>query len=152
MGEVSSLAEVLKSAIARETQAAQFHSEIAERMGNPDMKQVFERLAEEELKHKARLELEMMKEGLVARTVGKMADLGEPEYATEFEAGPDIEYKQVIDLAVRKERRSFRFYTQLAGSVPEGQMRDVLIELAEEEARHMVQFETEYKKLTAGGR
>ena len=150
MGEVSSIAEVLETAIARETRAAQFYAEVAERTGNPTMRILFERLAEEELRHKARLELEMMKEGVVARTVGIMADVGEPEYAAELEIGPNIEYRQALEIAVRKERSSFRFYTQLAGILLDDEVHDVILELAEEEARHLVQFETEYKKLTRG--
>ncbi len=150
MGEVSSIAEVLEMAIAREIRAAEFYAEVAGRMGNPAMRTLFDRLAEEELRHKARLELEMMKEGLVAKTVGRLIDVGEPEYAAELEIGPDIEYARAIDTAVRKERRSFRFYIHLAGIVLEEDVHNLLLELAEEEARHLVQLDTEYRKLTMG--
>ncbi len=93
-----------------------------------------------------------MKEGVVAKTVGKLVDMGEPDYATEFEIGPDIEYKHVIYIAIRKERRLFRFYTHLAGIMLEQDVHDVLLELAEEEAQHLVQFEMECGRLVAGER
>ena len=152
MGETRSIAEVLEMAIAREIQAAEFYSEVAGRMSDPARRAVFERLADEELRHKAKLELEVMKEGFVAKTVGKLVDVGEPDYATDFEIGPDIEYKRIVDMAIRKERRSFRFYTHLAGIMLEESVHDVLLGLAEEEARHLVQFETEYGRLVAGER
>jgi rubrerythrin len=150
MGETSSIAEVLELAIAREIQAAQFYSEAAGRMGDPAMRAVLERLADEELGHKARLELETMKEGVVATTVGKLVDVGEPEYAEELEIGPGIDYKRVIEVAIQKERRSFRFYVRLAGIILEEELHEMLLELAEEEARHLVQFRMEYTRLVAG--
>jgi hypothetical protein len=54
--------------------------------------------------------------------------------------------------ATRKERRSFRFHTYLAGILLDEGVYDALLELAEEEARHLVQFEMEYNKLVAGER
>jgi len=149
MGETSSVGEVIELAITREIQAAEFYTELADRMENPAMKSVFEHLAEEELRHKARLELEMMKEGYVAKTVGQLIEVDTPDYAAELEPGPDIEYKDALSLAIRKERRSFRFYAHLAGIVPDQQVHAVCLELAEEEARHLVQFEMEYNRLTS---
>jgi rubrerythrin len=147
MGEMSSIGEVLELAISRETQAAEFLMALAGRMGNPAMQVVFERLAQEELEHKARLELEVMKEGIVAKTVGRLIDVGEADYAGELDLGPDVDFKEALGMAIEKERRSFRFYTDLAGIVPEREVHDVLLELAEEEARHLVRFEMEYNKL-----
>ena len=62
--------------------------------------------------------------------------------------GGIMDYRDALSLAIRKERRSFRFYAELAGAVPEKDVHDTLLELAEEEARHLVQFEMEYNRLT----
>ncbi|UCD52187.1 MAG: ferritin family protein [Phycisphaerales bacterium] len=148
MGEVSTLGEAIELAITREVQAAEFYMELAGRTKNPAMQSLFESLSEEELRHKARLELEMMKEGLVAQTVGRLFEVGRPDYAADDQIGADMDYQDVLSLAVRKERRSFRFYVELAGVAAEKHLHDVLLELAEEEARHLVQFEMEYDRLT----
>jgi rubrerythrin len=149
MGEVSTMGEVIELAITREVQAAEFYMGLADRIETPAMKSLFENMAEEELRHKARLELEMMKEGLVARTIGRLFEVDTPDYAEQLAVDADIEYMGALSLAIRKERRSFRFYAELAGVVTEEHMHDVLLELAEEESRHLVQFEMEYNRLTS---
>lgn len=149
MGEASSVGEVLELAISREIQAAEFLTQLAGRMVNPATRVLFEELAEEELGHKSKLELEMMKEGMVARTVGRLIDVGEADYAREFDLGSDVDFREALGMAIEKERRSFRFYTHLAGIVLEEEVHEVLLQLAEEEARHLVRFEREYNKLTA---
>lgn len=149
MGETNSVGDVLELAISREIQAAELFMELAGRMGNPAMQAVFERLAEEELEHKAQLELEMMKEGIVAKTVGKLVDVGEADYARDFDLDPDVDFKEVLTAVIEKERRSFRFYARVAGIVPNEDLHDVLLQLAEEEAKHLARFEREYEKLTA---
>jgi len=149
MGEVSTIGEVIELAIAREVQAAQFYVELADRAVNPAMRGLFERLAEEELRHKARLELEMMKEGLVTTTVGRLFEVDAPDYGVDEQTGANMEYKEALSLAIRKERRSFRLYAELAGVVGEVQMHEVLLDLAEEEVRHLIKFEAEYNRLTS---
>lgn len=146
MAKVSSVGEALELAISREIQAAEFYTELAGRMTNPLMQVLFERLAEEELEHKATLELEMMKEGLVAQTLGRLIDVGHAEYSAEIQDEANLEYKDLLEVAIRKERLAFRYYAELAGLVSEPAVRDVLLELAEEEARHAVMFEMEYNK------
>ena len=152
MEEIRTVGQVLQTAITREMQAVQFYMDLALRAEDPARKSLFHQLAEEELKHKSRLELEMLKEGLVVKRLGQLDDVGEAEYTADLALGPDAEYRDVVSMGVRKERRAFRFYTQLAGIVGEKSTRDVLLELAEEEARHLVQFEAEYNRLVAEGR
>lgn len=148
MSDVNTLGEVLELAITREVQAAEFYRELAGRTPDSAMQSLFENLGEEELRHKARLELEMMKEGLVAQTVGRLFEVDPPDYAADGEIEPDMDTRDALSLAIRKERRSFRFYTDLTGAVAEKDVHDTLLELAEEEARHLVQFEMEYNRLT----
>jgi len=149
MGEMSTVGEVIALAITREIQAVEFYTGLADRAVNPAMKSMFESLGYEELRHKARLELEMMKEGLVATTIGRLFEVDTPDDAAEAEVDPDIEYKGTLALAIQKERRSFRFYVGLAGVVAEEHMHEVLLELAEEESRHLVKFEMEYNRLAS---
>lgn len=146
MAQVSSVGEAIELAISREIRAAEFYTVLAARMKNPAMVALFERLAEEELEHKARLELEMMKEGLVSTTFGRLIDVGHAEYSADFQDDIPVEYKDILELAIRKERLAFRYYAELSGLICEPEVRDVLLELAEEEARHVVLFEMEYNR------
>lgn len=149
MVQIRSVGEALELAITREVQAVQFYTELAERMSDPLMQVVFEQLAEEELKHKAKLELEMMKEGLVAKSLGQLIEVEPAKYSVRIHDEANLDYKDIVELAIRKERLAFRYYTQLAGLIPDPEVREVLLRLAEEEARHVVLFETEYDKIVA---
>ncbi len=57
--------EILEMAVAREVDANRFYLALAERVENPRIRKVFEKLAAEELEHKAKIELEIMKTGRV---------------------------------------------------------------------------------------
>jgi rubrerythrin len=131
----------------RETQAVQFYIELASRAQDPDMRDLFYKLAEQEYRHKARLELEMLKEGIVVKKLGELMDVDTADYTAQLEPPPDAEYRDVVSLGVRKERLAFHYYARLAGAVHNDHLCEVLLELAEEEARHLVQFETVYSRL-----
>ncbi len=61
MHKTDSYEEVLEFAIDREIDANQFYLALASRVDNKETRDLFEELAQEELEHKAQLELELMK-------------------------------------------------------------------------------------------
>ena len=61
MREVDSIGEILELAVAREEEANLLYKDLAKRAKDPTMRIIFEKLADEELEHKAKLELEIMK-------------------------------------------------------------------------------------------
>ena len=147
MEGLNTIGEVLEFAIAREIDASEFYMELSGQMENPAIRSLFEELANEELEHKARLELELMKEGMVAKTEGRITGVGASDFMMDGEVRRDMSLKDALALSIEKEKRSFRFYTRLAGIVTDEAMVETLMSLAEEEARHMVRFETEYERL-----
>ena len=74
------------------------------------------------------------------------------DYMTSDEPKVDMDYRDILVRAMEKEKISFRLYVDLAAVVEDGECREVLIALAEEEARHKLRFEIEYDNLTAGGK
>ena len=74
MGDMTTIGEILEFAIEREGEAVEFYMAMADRVKNPAVQELFEDLVTEELEHKSRLELEVMKEGIVARTVGVLLE------------------------------------------------------------------------------
>ena len=147
MVEFDSDAEILELAIAREDDANQFYIVLAARVKSAEMRKVFEDLAEEELEHKAKLELEIIKTGRVARPTVSLDEL-ERDGDTET-VGPelDMDYKDMLIMAMQKEEASFRFYVYLAGRVTNEDSHDTILALAEEEVKHKLRFETEYDLL-----
>jgi rubrerythrin len=146
---METIGDIIRFAIGREVAASEFYLQAAGLMKNPVMKIVCEDLAKVELGHKETLELELMKEGIVAETAGRIPEMDLEDYGFGAELRPDMEYKDILSMAVAKERMSFRLYVRLAGVVQEDAMAETLLQLAEEEARHMAQFESEYARVIA---
>jgi len=139
--------ELLEFAIAREIEANRFFLALAERVDNPQIRKVFEELAEEELEHKAKLELEIIKTG---RTIPAVNSKIIPEHdyiISKDNSLLNMDYKDVLRLGIEKEEASFRTYVSLLATVHDQESREVLLALAEEEVKHKLRFETEYDLL-----
>jgi rubrerythrin len=151
MGEFESVGEILEFAIAREEEANRLYMDLAARTENRAMRSVFEDYAEVELEHKAKLELEAMKEGIVVVPRERLAVFKLSDYVADAESVPEMDYKDALMFAIKKERISVRLYVDLAAIVEEANSREVLLSLAEEEAEHKARFEIEYEKLLVKG-
>ncbi len=139
--------EVLELAIAREIEAYNFYLALANRVEDQQMRKIFEDLAEEELEHKAKLELEVMK---VGKTVVPKQEPARPEeyYILSDRRTPlDMDYKDMLMLGMEKEESSFRTYVNWVAHAHNQEHREVLLALAEEEVKHKLRFETEYDLL-----
>ena len=151
MSEISPDQEILQFAISREVEAYHFYLALAGRVKSRQMRMVFEDLAKEELEHKAKLELEVIKTG---RTVSTKLKPGHPESDYIISDDPsqlDIDYKDMLLLGMEKEESSFRIYVDLAAKVCDEESREVLLSLAEEEVKHKLRFENEYELLMEKG-
>ena len=138
--------EMFEFAIVREIQAYQFYKAMAAQIDDLQTRAIFEDLAREELEHKAKLELEMMKEGRVT----DIQPVDETE--AEFEGGADMNYREVLLLGMQKEEVSFALYVELLIAVKDYERRKLLLALAEQELEHKRRFEAEYEKVTGQAR
>ncbi len=146
MIEFDSIDEILEFAIGREVEANQLYIYLAGQMKEPQMRELFEELAEEELEHKARLELEIMKEGRVVAT-GGVPGLRIADYIENVEEDLDIDYRGALTLGINKEDVSVKLYSDLVAIVKDEESRKTLLSLAQEEAEHKKRFEIEYQNL-----
>jgi rubrerythrin len=147
MDKVGSDQEILEFAIAREVEAYHFYLALASRVDNPKMRKVFENLAGEELEHKTRLELEIIKLGKTVSTEPKPGRSSEG-YILSDDASPlDMDYTDMLLLGMEKEDAAFRIYVNLVASVQDEQSQELLLTLAQEEVKHKLRFETEYDAL-----
>jgi rubrerythrin len=151
MAEVDTDIEVFEFAIAREVDANRFYLTLAQRIDNPEMRRVFEDLAKEELEHKAKLELELMKTGKVVSTNRESAEISVGQVWQNSGPKLDMDYKDMLLLGMEKEEASFRTYVTLIGTVHEQGSREVLLAIAEEEVKHKLRFELEYDMLLKAG-
>jgi rubrerythrin len=135
--------EILDFAIEREQEAHDFYVELAGKMDRPDMKQIFNQFAQEELGHKAKLQ--GVKEGkkLLSKP-GKVLDLKIAEYLVKPDTEGDLDYQQALILAMQKEKAAFRLYSDIAKNTDNEEMKQLFLALAQEEAKHKLRFEVEY--------
>ncbi len=148
MGEVDSIGEIMELAVAREEEANLLYKHLAKRAKDPTMRIIYEKLADEELEHKAKLELEIMKAGKVVTTAEIPVNLKMEDYVEDTGGIADMNYEQLLLVAIAKEKRSVRFYIELAALLQEKDAREMLISLAEEEAKHEARFQMEYDYLS----
>ncbi len=150
MAEFESYDEILDLAIAREEDANQFYLALAARVQRPEMRKVFEELAGEELEHKAKLELEVMKTGRVV-TAMQDVDIGIERAVGFNKTDLDMDYKDILIIAMQKEESAFKLYVDLAGRVTNEDSKETLLALAQEEVKHKLRFEMEYENLLKTG-
>jgi rubrerythrin len=139
--------EILEFAIAREVEAHNFYMALAERVQSPEIAKVFEELAKEELEHKAKLELEVIKTGKTLSPTEKVTIPDHEYIISDVDSALDMDYKDVLMLGMEKEEAAFRTYVNLIASVHDEESQEVLMALAEEEVKHKLRFETEYDLL-----
>jgi rubrerythrin len=132
--------EILEMAVAREVDANRFYLALAERVQNPRAKRIFKELASEELEHKAKIELEIMKTGRVVNEDKPQAGFHheKPDYVPlEIE----MDYKDILLMGIQKEEASVRLYVDMAEMTSEAHSKEILLALAQEEAGHKLRFQ-----------
>jgi rubrerythrin len=147
VSKVKSDIEILEFAIGKEVEAHHFYLALAGRVDNPKMRKVFENLAAEELEHKAKLELEVMKLGRTVRTGQRPGRSSDQYILSESQMLLDMDYKDVLLLGMEKEDAAFRIYVNLAANARDEESRETLLGLAQEEVKHKLRFEAEYETL-----
>jgi rubrerythrin len=149
MAEFESDSEILELAISREIDAYKFFMIMASRSLRPELRTVFEELAAEELEHKAKLELEIMKTGRVLTATEHPELKNDEDEAVITQL--DMDYKHMLRLCIQKEDASFRLYVDMAGRVTSEEAYETFLALAEEEVKHKIRFEKEYEALLKAG-
>jgi rubrerythrin len=148
MAKIESDDEILEFAIFREVEAYHFYMALAKVVDNPEMRKVLEDFALEELEHKAKLELEVLKIGRVLPAEKKLPLPSRDDYIiSNTNSLLNMDYKDILLLAIEKEKASFRTYANLASHAINEESRDILLTIAEEEVKHKYRFEIEYDML-----
>ena len=139
---------IVEFGILKERQANRFYRAMAERVADKGIGKVFEELAAEELEHKAKLELELMKIGKVVDTTPDTESIDSSDYVHSDSTELDMDYNDLLSLAVAKEDSAFRLYIDMAAKAKSEESREALLAMAQEEVKHKLRFETERDRLT----
>ncbi len=144
------LEEILNFAIEEEKAAAAFYLSLAAQAKSAEMRSALKAFAQEEQGHEARLR-RMQTQGLPQASSAPAPDLKIADYQVKMEPGPDMTYRDLVMLAMQKELAANRLYTALAETSPDPAVSETFRQLAQEEARHKLKFETEYDNLMVEG-
>lgn len=143
MKNFENINEILDFAIQAEQGAVNLYTGLAEKATVEEMKIVFMEFAREEMGHKARL-LKIKEEGIIDLPNEKVNDLKISDYTGDVAPSDNMDYQEALVLAMSQEKAAFKLYTKLADRATEGNIRNLFLGLAQEEAKHKLRFELEY--------
>lgn len=143
MDKFGSVDGLLDFAVQKEEEANKFYNDLAGKMDRPSMRQVFQDFAKEELKHKEKL-LGVKAGKSLEPAEKKVVDLKIGDYLVDVAPSEDMDYQEALILAMKKEKASFKLYTDLAATTEDGNLESLMLGLAQEEAKHKLRLEMEY--------
>ena len=146
----ASVDDVLDFAMAEEEAAVTFYSNVAAISRDPRVRQMFERFIEDDREHINHLGA-IRKQGATTQFSAAPANLNEvlgvdAKVTLDIEVTPELGFADALRLAMHKEKTGFLLYMNLAQSADDEGTKTMLRSLAEDEARHRLQFEIELEE------
>ena len=126
--QFDSVDAILDFAIQKEEEASQLYSTLAGKAQQPGMKEVLQAFAAEEQGHKAKLVA--VKDGKQLLTSQqKVLDLKIGDTLVDIEIKPDLDYQEILILAMKAEKAAFKLYSDLAQAIDDAAVKDVFLGL-----------------------
>ena len=135
--------EVIDFAIQGEKDAVVFYRELQEKSKFQAQKKMLKEYEDMEKGHVIVLE-NIRKRGLQNIAVKEVTNLNINEYLVDAEPSADMDYQDILIIAMKKEEQAQKLYTNMAGNFPGTELETLFLKLAAEEAEHKLQFETLY--------
>ena len=146
MKKFRSVDEVLDFAIAKEIEAYNFYLELAEWIERAEVAKLFEDFSLEEMQHK--MKLEAIKAGKINIQEEEVGSLNIADKMETSEPKVNLSYAEALVVAMQREKKAFRLYTNLAEIYEDAKVKGLLLKLAQEEAQHKLYLEIEYDLTT----
>lgn len=128
----------------KENAAIHFYESARQAARNPGSKVMFEEMAGEERRHLKFLE-ELKEEEIESFPVEKIQDLKISQMTEDVPFSPDLDYRQILIVAMKKEEQAHLMYADLATMTADARVAKLFQVLAEEEAKHKLKLESEYE-------
>ncbi|TFG45608.1 MAG: rubrerythrin [Candidatus Brocadiia bacterium] len=138
----STFVRIMNFAIAKEAEAYDFYTNLADSVKKPDIKETILDFAEQELEHKEALE--SLKAGGDWPESEQAGSIDLADYIVNLTYDPDMTYLNALAVAIKKEDAANRLYRELARLTDNIAFKNVFNLLAQQEARHRLRFELEY--------
>jgi rubrerythrin len=145
--KLNSIDEILDFAISGEIKAYELYMDMAAMVENQWICKSIEGMAQEELQHQAKLKA--VKARKIALKREEVDDLGIADTIENIKPQENMDDRELLMFAIKKENVSHGLYSRLALIFPEPELKDIFLKLAKEEAEHKRRFEMQYESLTS---
>ena len=135
--------DIISFAIEEESGAVKLYKRMSGLVEKPSARIMFDELAAEEAKHEEFFE-KLSEERVPDLPLEKVADLKISDYLVNIPFRPDMEYQDILIMAMKKEESAVKLYNDMAAKVQRQELQKLLKFMAQEEAKHKLRLETEY--------
>jgi len=156
MADFFDVSEIYQFAISIEENGERFYRNVSEKFSDEKVKEIFNFLADEEVKHKETFEnlLGKIREYKPAETYPGEYFAYLKAYAQELifpvqvekEIDEEMTVKEILDFAIRRELDSILYYTEVKNFIPETQYSH-LDKIIEQERQHFVKLSNLKKEM-----
>ncbi len=142
--------EIIKYAVEKEVEAAEFYENAKDEENMASMKDVLSEFAVEERKHQAMLEdIAGNKEKIENYQLKSIPDLKISDSMTELTYKPGMFLPDLLVVAMKREEQAYKFYSDLAEKTTDEEFGKIFKILAQEESKHKNILETKYDDFLA---
>jgi rubrerythrin len=138
--QLDKLQDIIAFAISKEEEAIAFYQDLADKADSEAMKTELLKIKGMEERHRERLMNFSI--GDMLTDPWQVQDLGISKYVVETVPGPDMTFKDIINIAMHRENAAMDLYLDLAKLVNDDMARRMFETLASEEKAHKLYFET----------
>jgi rubrerythrin len=135
--------EIIQFAIQREIESMDFYDKASKIVKHSGTKDLFLDFMKQEEGHKKKLE-EVQAGKIVLGKIEKIPNLKISDYMVETELKPDISYGDILRVAMKREERSVKLYTDLNEKNQDENLKNLFTFLIQEESKHKYYVEKLY--------
>lgn len=134
---------IIDFAVDREKEAVEFYHDLQEKAKFGEMKEMLKDLETMERGHITFLE-KVREKGMDKVEIDEVKDLAISEYIVETDPEPDMDYQDILVVAMKREQKSKELYEDLAKRFAGDEIEKLLLKIAADETEHKLRFEKLY--------
>jgi len=135
--------EMISFAIHREIESMDFYKKASALVKHSGTRDLFLDFVKQEERHKTKLE-EVLAGKIVLGKIEMIPNLKISDYTVEAELKPDISYGDILRIAMKREERSVKLYTDLNEKNEDQALKTLFSFLIQEESKHKYYIEKIY--------
>jgi rubrerythrin len=142
--EINTFEEAISFAKEKENGAIHFYESAKQMAKKASSKVMFQEMADQERKHFQMLD-HLREQDIESFPVEKIPDLKISQYTEDVPFSSDLDYQQILIVAMKKEEEAHKLYSDLANMISDPKLTKLFQVLAQEEAKHKFKLESEYE-------